>query len=518
MTNPTSMDDRVEAALRRSEASLAAAQSRAKIGSWEWVKETRAIAWSAEMLRILGRDPLGEPPTAAEAISMIHREDRHAFRRSLILAVTANQPFAQDVRIVGSDGEIRWLDCRGHVRREPAGNGLRMFATAQDITVRKQYERELERLNRLNMALSHVNQAIMRNSDRKALFQQICAVLVAKGGFRRAWIGWLSHKTRRLVPIAVSGVDEALASGPIYADDRPEGRGPTGTAFRQGKPYICNDVGSDPSTRLWRETLERHGLRSSAAFPISRGGKPRGILSVYSDEVGFFRDKEIALLQEAADDLSFALDHFASETARRRAQALVDRERLFTEAVFQSLPGVLYLYTEQGRFLRWNPSFREITGYTDEEITRMHPLDFFASTDKQRVARAIRVVFERGESSIEASFVAKDGIARPYFFTGRRVTFRGVPCLIGMGIDITIRKNAEAALEQYARRLQATSHRLLTVQETERRYLARELHDAVGQELTAISLNLTIIDDALPKEVAPKLRERLQDSQALLEE
>ena len=67
-----------------------------------------------------------------------------------------------------------------------------------------------------------------------------------------------------------------------------------------------------------------------------------------------------------------------------------------------------------------------------------------------------------------------------------------------MGIDITVRKNAEAATEQYARRLQATSHRLLTVQEAERRTLARELHDAVGQELTALSLNLTIIDGALP--------------------
>ena len=86
-----------------------------------------------------------------------------------------------------------------------------------------------------------------------------------------------------------------------------------------------------------------------------------------------------------------------------------------------------------------------------------------------------------------------------------------------MGIDITVRKYAEAATEQYARRLQATSHRLLTVQEAERRTLARELHDAVGQELTALSLNLTIIDGALPQEGLQKVHERLEDSQGLLE-
>lgn len=509
---------RTEAALRRSEASLAAAQSRAKIGSWEWVRETRAITWSAEMLRILGRGPLDEPPTAAEAISMVHRDDRHALRRALILAVAEHRPFVQDLRIVGDDAQIRWLDCRGHVRRDPGGNSLRMSATAQDITVRKQHERELERLNRLNVVLSHVNQAIVRNTDRTALFQHVCSALVEKGGFRLAWVGWFSHTSKRLVPVVHSGLDDVPAPIAVYADDSPEGHGPSGTAFKQGRPYICNDVRTDPAAAPWREVFERRGLRSSAAFPIRRGGKPRGILSVYSEEPGFFRDREIALLQEAADDLSFALDHFASETARRRAQALVDRERLFTEAVFRSLPGVLYLYNEQGRFLRWNPSFTAASGYSDEEVARMHPLDFFSGFDKPRVEHEIRVVFERGESSIEAAFVSKDGSTRPYFFTGKRIVFRGVPCLLGMGIDITIRKNAEAAMEQYARRLQATSHRLLTVQEAERRYLARELHDAVGQELTAISLNLTIIDDALPQDTAAKLRERLEDSQELLEE
>jgi signal transduction histidine kinase len=58
----------------------------------------------------------------------------------------------------------------------------------------------------------------------------------------------------------------------------------------------------------------------------------------------------------------------------------------------------------------------------------------------------------------------------------------------------------------------------LTVQESERRSLSRELHDAVGQELTALSLNLTIIDGALPGDTRQKVRERLEDSQELLEE
>ena len=410
---------------------------------------------------------------------------------------------------------LRYCGSRVHYAgRRPLG-----FLTVNNVTARKETERELDRVTRLNIARSLINQAIVRTPDRKSLFQQVCRVLVDKGAFRVAWIGWHSTRTNRLMPAAVCGDDTGyLRSLRIYADDRSGGRGSSGRAFRQGRPYICNNVFSDETTPVWQGHFKQLGLAASASFPIRRADKVCGILSVYASEAGFFRDKEVALLEEAAADLSFALDHFASERARRRAQESAERERLFTDAMIDSLPGVFYLYDQQRRMLRWNRNFALSSGYTDREISRMHPLEFFTGADRERVDEAIRETFEKGESSIEAPFVAKDGSARHYLFTGKRIEMAGVPCLVGMGIDISVRREAEAATEQHARRLQATSHRLLTVQESERRSLARELHDAVGQELTALSLNLTIIDGALPEATALKVRERLEDSQELLEE
>ena len=400
-----------------------------------------------------------------------------------------------------------------------AGSRALGFLTVNDVTERKQTERELERVNRLNIARSLINQAIIRTTDRKSLFQQVCQVLVEKGALRIAWIGWHSTRTNRLMPAAQWGDQKGyLSSIQIYADDRPGGQGPSGKAFRQGRAYICNDVFGDASTLPWREQFARRDLVASASFPIRCAGKVCGTLSVYAGEIGFFRDKEVALLEEAAADVSFALDHMASERARRRAQESAERERLFTDAMLDSLPGVFYFYDQTGHMLRWNRNFAAASGYTDKEISRMHPLDFFKGEDRERVAREIRTTFEDGESSVEAPFIAKNGSSRHYLFTGKRIEVDGAPCLVGMGIDITVRKDAEAATEQYARRLQATSHRLLTVQESERRSLARELHDAVGQELTALSLNLTIIDGALPGVTSPKIHERLEDSQELLEE
>lgn len=129
-------------------------------------------------------------------------------------------------------------------------------------------------------------------------------------------------------------------------------------------------------------------------------------------------------------------------------------ERQFSDTMIESMPGVLYFYNEEGGFLRWNRNFEFASGYTGAEIARMHPLQFIAPEDQPRVAERIGEVFSRGISSVEAPFRAKDGRTTPYFFTGCRVMFQGRPCLVGVGIDITERRQAEQALRDLNRTLE----------------------------------------------------------------
>ncbi len=123
----------------------------------------------------------------------------------------------------------------------------------------------------------------------------------------------------------------------------------------------------------------------------------------------------------------------------KRAQ----NEKRFADTMIESTPGVLYFYDSTGKFLRWNRNFETVTGYSFNEIPNMHPRDLFEGDDKKRVEDEIATVFERGESSVEADLVAKDGTRTPYFFTGRLVTYGGKPCLVGVGIDISDRRLAE---------------------------------------------------------------------------
>ena len=142
----------------------------------------------------------------------------------------------------------------------------------------------------------------------------------------------------------------------------------------------------------------------------------------------------------------------ATDEAQNAAEALLQRERLFSDTLIESVPGILYLYDEAGKFLRWNRSFETVSGYSAEEVARMHPLDFFAESQKALLREKIQEVFSRGESSVEAGFLTKDGRSIPYFFTGRRVTLDGGPCLVGLGIDVSERRRAGADLLESERK------------------------------------------------------------------
>jgi PAS domain S-box-containing protein len=335
-----------------------------------------------------------------------------------------------------------------HLNAEPE-NEQTASKIAHGMTALRESERELERMVRLYDALSQVNQAIVRTTDRDTLFNTICRVLVERGGLSMAWIGWKDSRSQRLLPAAVFGDDSGfLQYSEIRVDERPEGYGPAGVSFRSGQPVVCHDLKANPGAAVWHDAAAVAGFHASTAVPLRLDGEVAGVLSVYAASPGFFQDREVALLVEAAMNVSFGLDTLAREAARSQAEQALREETLFSQTMLDSMPGVVYLYDHSGRFLRWNRNFEAVTGHGAEEIARMHPRDFFLAGDQTRVQQRIAEVFDRGEATVEAEFLTGDGSTRPYFFTGRRVAFRGQTCLVGVGIDISARKHAEAELSR----------------------------------------------------------------------
>lgn len=185
-------------------------------------------------------------------------------------------------------------------------------------------------------------------------------------------------------------------------------------------------------------------------------------------------------------------------TSQAEAENTILNEKQISDKIINTLPGVFYLYNKEGKFLRWNEKFVSVTGYTDDEIRHMHPLMFKAKKDKEMLTQKIANVFETGEDFAEADLVTKSGEAIPYYFTGVTIEYEGENCLMGVGIDISERVKAQEEIKQSSEQLRQLIAHQQIIREEERKRIAREIHDELGQQLTAVKMDVAWIDKKIP--------------------
>ena len=244
-------------------------------------------------------------------------------------------------------------------RSEPYGYLLKPFndrelkSTMEIALYRRRAEEELRRMNRLYNLLSQVNQAIVRIDTRQELLETVCRLLVERGAVDLAWVGCLVPGTSRLQPIATFGSHGET----VFAQSSFE-----------AQPY--------PGRVIIKGESESPGFKSCASFPLWLQAENFGALNICVRKPGFFREKEIQLLEEVAADISFALDKIEGDRRRKHAEkSLADSEqrmRLFIEHA----PASLAMFDREMRYLsvsnRWlgnyNLDGRDLTGLSHYEV------------------------------------------------------------------------------------------------------------------------------------------------------
>ncbi|MDE2260025.1 MAG: EAL domain-containing protein, partial [Betaproteobacteria bacterium] len=199
--------------------------------------------------------------------------------------------------------------------RSTDGSVEYLSTIARDITLRKEHEERIARLNRVYAVLSGINTTIVRTRNRQELFDESCRIAVERGKFRFAWIGLLGADGKGVVPVARAGVDEGYLDN-IHLTVRNDVSGRcelVAQVLRENTIVVCNDIDSDPRMAMWREVALQRGYRSVAVFPLQLKNEVTGLLLLYAAEVAFFDDEEMVLLTEIAGDISFALDHLEKE-------------------------------------------------------------------------------------------------------------------------------------------------------------------------------------------------------------
>lgn len=135
-------------------------------------------------------------------------------------------------------------------------------------------------------------------------------------------------------------------------------------------------------------------------------------------------------------------------TERKRTETAILREKNLSQKIIGSLPGIFYFFDHTGKFLQWNKQLEITSGYSTEEISRMHPSEFFAPEFRNDIEKNMNEVFRHGDRYAEGYLVAKDRRKIPFYFTGSMIEFEGQNCIVGTGIDITEKKKAEKKLKE----------------------------------------------------------------------
>ena len=377
--------------------------------------------------RILGHESGSQ--VGRDVLSLIHPEDRGAAADHLkdVLSHAGSSPPIV-LRLRSAAGQWRVMEVVAtNCLADPAIAGI--LINARDMTDQTNLTRSLRMLSRINQILVHAD-------NESFLLAETCKTLVERGGYPLAWIGYAEQDTGRTVRVVASaGCTDYLDGLTLSWGKGATGRGPTGTAIRTEAPQVLHDLRRSRSFAPWRDAADLHGLKSSCAFPLTVGGSVIGAFGIYAAELDAFGPREVALLQELSDDLSFGIER------QRDAGRLVRNEALLREAERLAHVGTWEWNLATGLFEFMADEMFAIYGLSpgDWANTMAAFLDFVLPEDRDAVTKSLQETLTVGMSEVDHRIRRPNGEIRIVRKRTEAVhdSEDRVSRVIGTSIDIT---------------------------------------------------------------------------------
>ena len=380
--------ERLEESMRH----LRLAHEAAQAGSWEWDLMTGQNFWSEGLYQLFGLEPGCVKPSFEVWLGMVHPDDRAQLQQMTQGAMSAQAQLNFEWRVCRPDGSVRWLMSRANPILDAAGHPIRQLGIAVDITERKAAEDQLRRSEEEHrLLLEHIHDVVF--------------VLDPQGRFTYLSPSW----TRLLGHSAQEAMQQPFQSF-VHPDDVQACEAVLAASLEGVDPLPQVDYRVRHADGNWR------WLNATVGALQSSGGCVQG-------------------LQGSARDI----------TEWKRSEADLLRERDLTDAVFNSIPGLVYLYDDQGRLVKWNLRHETMTGYSGEELRGMSLLDWYRDdpVSQNSILAGVQTTLATGFGEAEALLQVKDGPPIPMYFTAAPVLIDGKTYFTGIGIDITERRRGE---------------------------------------------------------------------------
>lgn len=402
--------------------------------------------------------------------SIVHADDRERCLATWTRSLQSGERFDLEYRLRRRDGAYRWHHAVAMPTRGPDGRIARWFGTCTDVE---------EQFRSTQMLADMVQQRGRALQDTERRLQGIidnepeCVKLLDADGCL------LEMNAAGLRMLEAEGLEVLLGHCvyPLVAEAHR-------AAFRELTERVC---------RGERGTLEFEivGLKGTRRW-LETHAVP------FRDEAGS-RTCVLAITRDITD-------------RRRAEQALRESEQRF-QIFMEHLPAQAWLRDAAGRYLYANRQYAATNGTEPERLFGRNVAELFPSEVAQSFRDRDREVLESG-----CSIQFTDDRPRGHWL---KVKFPlpladGSTGVAGIALDITERVEAERLARLYAGRVRDMVGRLIDAQELERRRLSDDLHDLIGQNLTALGIEVAALKSSLPSEAAQKAGVRLEAMAGLL--
>ncbi|HCS12487.1 MAG: hybrid sensor histidine kinase/response regulator [Zetaproteobacteria bacterium CG06_land_8_20_14_3_00_59_53] len=191
--------------------------------------------------------------------------------------------------------------------------------------------------------------------------------------------------------------------------------------------------------------------QAKAQAEIEMSGSMQVLIETVLSMYDHLSSRTLELMREKNERLKI-------EQALKQSQ---QREKAFSDTLMSSVPGLLYLFDDDHRLVRWNNRFCEFTGYSPDELARMHLLDFFEESYHPAIRANLETFYHGGYAEVEGRLLCKDGTRTPLLFTSVPLSIDGRDYFIGVGMDISKRRLAEQRLRMLSSSIEQANEAIL---------------------------------------------------------
>ena len=355
-------------------------------------------------------------------------------------------------KIVKPNGDIADVEIEGGEIHDGSGQIRKFIFIGRDISERIKAEKKIFNIGRMYAFLSQVNQSIINSKSIDELFQSVCRVAIEYGQFRMTWIGIYNQSNLTVDPTHSAGfVDDYLKIVNINLNDPVRSNGPSGKAIVERSIVYCNDVENDPTMQPWREAALKRDYQASCSVPLIVNNEVFGVFTLYSSEKNFFKQEEQNLLNEIAQNLSFAINAIESENERRKTEeSLIESERRY-DSFINNNEDCIFVKDENFRYLIVNDAMARFFG--------KHKAELINKMDSELAERQLIypcVSSDERALNAENAFIVEEQLGNKVYET-IKFPIKLKDNRIGIGgimRDITKRKVSEKALIESRKELQ----------------------------------------------------------------